>query len=154
MLWPEEFTLLRTFITNISVEANPDFNVDEEYLSSFGTFSDCLKKADGTYVVRFTIGNTEEYDIGEGDNTNVPYTFCVEGFAVLRLINEVEADEQECHEAALAYGIQALYGAYREQLTLISHRGPWGSNYINLDFFNVKAEVGFFRQRQDDGEIE
>lgn len=132
MLKPDKFTLLRSFFTEVGVNANPAFSVsDSSNDAEFVTEIACDKRDDGVYIVRFSVNCDDEA---------APYHFQTEAFAYIQVGDEHHSGDHR--ESAAAYGIQVLYGMIRNYLEILSNKGPWGHRYsINLGLCDVAAHM-------------
>lgn len=132
MLKPDKFTLLRSFFTEVGVNANPAFSAsDTSEEAGFETEIACDKRDDGVYIVRFSVNCDDDVS---------PYHFQTEAFAYVQVGEEHHSgDHREC---AAAYGIQVLYGMIRDYLEILSNKGPWGQRYsINLGLCDVAQHM-------------
>lgn len=132
MLKPDKFSLLRSFFTEVGVNANPSFSTsDSSDEAKFDTGIDCDKREDGVYIVRFSVSC---------DDDASPYHFQTEAFAYVQVGDEYHSGDYR--ETAAAYGVQVLYGMIRDYLEILSNKGPWEQRYsINLGLCDVSEHM-------------
>ncbi len=131
MLGACDFTLLRNFYSDFMVTANPEFEVEEGFESRYKAEVQCIRRENGLYVIQLSIADDNE------EGTAWAYSYQIQGFAYLKLVDAAIHD-QDHRESATAYGIQVLFGSIREQLTLMTARGPWKDAGVNLDLCDLR----------------
>ncbi len=119
MLMPDKFRIIKSFITDFNVNANPDYDPSAECLDKALDWEfdlDCVERDDGVYAVRFEVDCEDEVS---------PYYFDFKAIVFIKAVDDDEPTDDH-KKSATAYGLQVLYGMAREHLYMISSRGPWG----------------------------
>lgn len=139
MLTASDFTLVRTFFSDFSVSANPEFEMEDGYESCYLPEVHCIQRENGRYVVQLSITNDtkEEYECA--------YNYQVQAFAYLQIVDEALYGEDH-RESATAYGVQVLFGSIREQLTLMTSRGPWKGASVNLELCDLRPIMASLKE--------
>lgn len=139
MLGASDFTLLRNFYSDFMVTANPAFEAEEGFESLYKAEVHCIRRDNGLYVIQLSITDDNK------EGTAWPYAYQVQGFAYLKLIDEALHD-QDHRESATAFGIQVLFGAIREQLALMTMRGPWKDACVNLELCDLRPIMASLKE--------
>jgi len=132
------FSLISSFISDFQVVANPEFDNKDEDGTGYTADADCVRRPDGTYMVRLFIIS----DLNGKDHNRWAYHYQIQTFAHLAVTDDqTDVPEEKLRAAALAYGVQVLFGLSREHLHIMTWRGPWKNHSITLELCSVQPYV-------------
>lgn len=141
------FSLLSSFISDFQVVANPEFDNKREEETTYTAEADCAIRPDGTFMVTLAIVS----DLDGKDSHRWAYHYQIQSFAHLAFNNSAEEEatptQDELRAAALAFGVQVLFGLSREHLHIMTWRGPWKNHPITLELCSVQPYVSSAKER-------
>ena len=117
----EDVNLDQYFFPSIELAANPAYKFNEETMTVFSARSNVEEVGNGN---RFAVSTQVKSNAEE--SSNYPYSFELNGIAFFT-VNEENFDHDNAMEACYYLGHQLLFGAIREQIAVLTGRGPWES---------------------------